>query len=151
MLGTDGFGRSDSRRALRSFFEVDRRYVARRRAARRSPPPARSTRGAVAEAIERYEIDPEAPMPTARMTATAEPVAVEVPDIGDFDDVPVIEILVAAGDTVAVEDPLVTLESDKATMDVPAPFAGDGRGGRGVDRRPGLAGRAAADARAGRR
>jgi pyruvate dehydrogenase E2 component (dihydrolipoyllysine-residue acetyltransferase) len=49
---------------------------------------------------------------------------VEVPDIGDFDDVPVIEILVSEGDTVAVEDPLVTLESDKATMDVPAPFAG---------------------------
>ncbi len=49
---------------------------------------------------------------------------VEVPDIGDFDDVPVIEILVAVGDSVAVEDPLVTLESDKATMDVPAPMAG---------------------------
>jgi pyruvate dehydrogenase E2 component (dihydrolipoamide acetyltransferase) len=49
---------------------------------------------------------------------------VEVPDIGDFDDVPVIEILVAPGDSVAAEDPLVTLESDKATMDVPAPFAG---------------------------
>jgi pyruvate dehydrogenase E2 component (dihydrolipoamide acetyltransferase) len=49
---------------------------------------------------------------------------VEVPDIGDFDDVPVIEVLVAIGDTVAAEDPLVTLESDKATMDVPAPFAG---------------------------
>jgi dihydrolipoamide dehydrogenase len=49
---------------------------------------------------------------------------VRVPDIGDFDDVPVIEVLVSVGDTVAVEDPLVTLESDKATMDVPAPFAG---------------------------
>ena len=49
---------------------------------------------------------------------------VEVPDIGDFGDVPVIEILVSVGDTVAAEDPLVTLESDKATMDVPAPFAG---------------------------
>jgi dihydrolipoyl dehydrogenase len=49
---------------------------------------------------------------------------VRVPDIGDFTDVPVIEIHVAAGDEVAVEDPLVTLESDKATMDVPAPFAG---------------------------
>ena len=49
---------------------------------------------------------------------------VEVPDIGDFDDVPVIEILVSVGDSVAVEDPLVTLESDKATMDVPAPLAG---------------------------
>jgi dihydrolipoamide dehydrogenase len=49
---------------------------------------------------------------------------VRVPDIGDFDDVPVIEILVSVGDEVAVEDPLVTLESDKATMDVPAPSAG---------------------------
>ncbi len=49
---------------------------------------------------------------------------VRVPDIGDFDDVPVIEILVAEGDTVAPEDPLVTLESDKATMDVPSPAAG---------------------------
>ncbi|MDX1595125.1 MAG: biotin/lipoyl-containing protein, partial [Gammaproteobacteria bacterium] len=49
---------------------------------------------------------------------------VKVPDIGDFSDVPVIEILVSVGDTIAAEDPLVTLESDKATMDVPAPFAG---------------------------
>ncbi len=47
-----------------------------------------------------------------------------VPDIGDFDDVPVIEVLVSVGDTVAAEDPLVTLESDKATMDVPSPVAG---------------------------
>jgi dihydrolipoamide dehydrogenase len=50
---------------------------------------------------------------------------VRVPDIGDFADVPVIEILVSVGDEVAVEDPLVTLESDKATMDVPAPIAGE--------------------------
>ena len=49
---------------------------------------------------------------------------VPVPDIGDFADVPVIEILVAPGDEVAADAPLVTLESDKATMDVPAPFAG---------------------------
>jgi pyruvate dehydrogenase E2 component (dihydrolipoamide acetyltransferase) len=49
---------------------------------------------------------------------------VEVPDIGDFTDVPIIEILVSAGDQVAADDPLLTLESDKATMDVPAPFAG---------------------------
>jgi len=49
---------------------------------------------------------------------------VEVPDIGDFSDVPVIEILVSVGDHVAAEDPLVTLESDKATMDVPAPVGG---------------------------
>ncbi len=51
-------------------------------------------------------------------------VEVAVPDIGDFNDVPVIEIHVAPGDEVSAEDPLVTLESDKATMDVPAPFAG---------------------------
>jgi pyruvate dehydrogenase E2 component (dihydrolipoamide acetyltransferase) len=51
-------------------------------------------------------------------------VTVEVPDIGDFEDVPIIEMLVSEGDTVAVDDPLLTLESDKATMDVPAPFAG---------------------------
>jgi dihydrolipoamide dehydrogenase len=49
---------------------------------------------------------------------------IRVPDIGDFTDVPVIEILVAVGDEVQAEDPLVTLESDKATMDVPAPAAG---------------------------
>ena len=50
---------------------------------------------------------------------------VAVPDIGDFDDVPVIEVHVAAGDVVAVDDPLVTLESDKATMDVPSTAAGE--------------------------
>jgi dihydrolipoamide dehydrogenase len=49
---------------------------------------------------------------------------VRVPDIGDFSDVPIIEIHVAAGDVIAVDDPIVTLESDKATMDVPAPLAG---------------------------
>jgi dihydrolipoamide dehydrogenase len=54
----------------------------------------------------------------------SEPREVRVPDIGDFSDVPIIEVLVGPGDTVAEEDPLVTLESDKATMDVPAPFAG---------------------------
>jgi pyruvate dehydrogenase E2 component (dihydrolipoamide acetyltransferase) len=49
---------------------------------------------------------------------------IKVPDIGDFKDVPVIEIHVKPGDTVNVEDPLVTLESDKATMDVPSSAAG---------------------------
>jgi dihydrolipoamide dehydrogenase len=54
----------------------------------------------------------------------SEPLEVRVPDIGDFSDVPVIEVLVKPGDEVAPEDPLVTLESDKATMDVPSPSAG---------------------------
>lgn len=49
---------------------------------------------------------------------------VKVPDIGDFKDVPVISVLVAVGDTVAKEDPLVELESDKATLEVPSPAAG---------------------------
>ncbi|MEO8305784.1 MAG: dihydrolipoyl dehydrogenase [Betaproteobacteria bacterium] len=49
---------------------------------------------------------------------------VKVPDIGDFKDIPVIEILVKPGDAVKAEDSLVTLESDKATMDVPSPAAG---------------------------
>jgi pyruvate dehydrogenase E2 component (dihydrolipoamide acetyltransferase) len=57
-------------------------------------------------------------------TTSSGAVAVEVPDIGDFSDVPIIEILVSPGDAVAVDDPLLTLESDKATMDVPAPFPG---------------------------
>ncbi|MGE5087496.1 MAG: dihydrolipoyl dehydrogenase [Candidatus Levyibacteriota bacterium] len=51
-------------------------------------------------------------------------IEVEVPDIGDFKDVPVIEVLVKPGDAVKAEDPLVTLESDKATMDIPSPAAG---------------------------
>ena len=47
-----------------------------------------------------------------------------VPDIGEFDAVEIIEVLVKSGDVVAVEDPLLTMESDKASMDVPSPFAG---------------------------
>ncbi|MDO9450002.1 MAG: FAD-dependent oxidoreductase, partial [Rugosibacter sp.] len=51
-------------------------------------------------------------------------VEVRVPDIGDFKDIPIIELLAKAGDTVQVEDALMTLESDKATLDVPSPVAG---------------------------
>lgn len=47
-----------------------------------------------------------------------------VPDIGNFDSVDVIDVLVKAGDTIAVDDSLLTVESDKASMDIPAPFAG---------------------------
>jgi pyruvate dehydrogenase E2 component (dihydrolipoyllysine-residue acetyltransferase) len=49
---------------------------------------------------------------------------VKVPDIGDFKDVPIIEVLVKPGDTVAAEESLVTIESDKATLEVPSPTAG---------------------------
>jgi dihydrolipoamide dehydrogenase len=51
-------------------------------------------------------------------------VEVTLPDIGDFDQVDIIEILVAVGDKVEAEDSLITLESDKATMDIPSPYAG---------------------------
>jgi len=61
------------------------------------------------------------PAPTSAPAGVAE---VRVPDIGDFKDVPVIEIMVKPGDVVKAEDSLVTLESDKATMDVPAPLSG---------------------------
>ena len=47
-----------------------------------------------------------------------------VPDIGDFKGVDIIEVLVSPGDTVAADDALITLESDKASMDVPSPLAG---------------------------
>ncbi len=61
------------------------------------------------------------PAPTSAPGGLAE---VRVPDIGDFKDVPVIEIFVKPGDTVKAEDPLVALESDKATMEVPSPLGG---------------------------
>jgi pyruvate dehydrogenase E2 component (dihydrolipoamide acetyltransferase) len=54
----------------------------------------------------------------------AEAIEIRVPNIGDFANIPVIEVLVKPGDAVAVEAPLVTLESEKATMDVPSPQAG---------------------------
>jgi pyruvate dehydrogenase E2 component (dihydrolipoamide acetyltransferase) len=57
-------------------------------------------------------------------TATAGATEVRVPDIGDFSAVPIIEVHVAPGDKVNAEDPLLTLESDKATLDVPAPTSG---------------------------
>ena len=52
------------------------------------------------------------------------PITVNLPDIGDFRDVDIIEVLIAPGDTIDIETPLITLETDKATMDVPSPVAG---------------------------
>src|SRR3990170_1116492 len=51
-------------------------------------------------------------------------IEIKIPDIGGFDDVPVIEVMVKPGDAVQAEDSLLTLEFDKATMDVPSPAAG---------------------------
>jgi pyruvate/2-oxoglutarate dehydrogenase complex dihydrolipoamide acyltransferase (E2) component len=49
---------------------------------------------------------------------------IRIPNIGDFRDLPIVAVLVKAGDTVALESPLVELESEKATMEVPSPAAG---------------------------
>ena len=64
------------------------------------------------------------PAKSGGSAAKAATIDITIPDIGDFKDVPVIEILVKAGDTVEAEQPIVTLESDKASMDVPSPAAG---------------------------
>ena len=67
---------------------------------------------------------PDAAPATLDEQAASSVIDITVPDIGDFDGIPVIEILIKVGDIVQAETPLVTLESDKATMDVPAPQAG---------------------------
>ncbi len=68
--------------------------------------------------------EPAEPPSYGSPSGVYEVLEVAVPDLGDFADVPVIEVHVAPGDAVAAEDPLITLESDKATMDIPAPVAG---------------------------
>ncbi|MDZ4398744.1 dihydrolipoyllysine-residue acetyltransferase [Hydrogenophaga sp.] len=67
---------------------------------------------------------PAAPAPAAAAPAASGPVQVFVPDIGDFKDVAVIEVLVKAGDKIAVEQSLITVESDKASMEIPSSHAG---------------------------
>jgi pyruvate dehydrogenase E2 component (dihydrolipoamide acetyltransferase) len=79
---------------------------------------------AAAPAAPAEAAKPSVSAPPSAVSAPAGVADVRVPDIGDFKDVPVIEIFVRVGDTVKAEDPLVSLESDKATMDVPAPLSG---------------------------
>lgn len=67
---------------------------------------------------------PAAPAPAAAPAGKGADIEVKVPDIGDYKGVPVIEVLVKVGDTVTAEQSVLTLESDKATMDVPTPAAG---------------------------
>jgi pyruvate dehydrogenase E2 component (dihydrolipoamide acetyltransferase) len=69
-------------------------------------------------------VKPAVSAPPAATSAPAGVAEVRVPDVGDFKDVPIIEIMVKPGDSIAPEQPLVTLESDKASMDVPSPLAG---------------------------
>ena len=61
---------------------------------------------------------------TEAAAATPTEIAVRLPDIGDFADIPVIEVLVGPGDSVDVDQSILTLESDKATMEIPCPAAG---------------------------
>jgi pyruvate dehydrogenase E2 component (dihydrolipoamide acetyltransferase) len=77
--------------------------------------------GAGAEQAEARPVVSAPPSPVSAPAGVAE---VRVPDIGDFKDIPVIEIFVKPGDSVKAEDPLIALESDKATMEVPAPLSG---------------------------
>ena len=80
---------------------------------------------AVAPAAAAAAAAPSAtPAAAAPVAAAATEVEVKVPDIGDFKDVPIIELLVKVGDAVKAEDSLMTLESDKATMDIPSPVSG---------------------------
>ena len=86
--------------------------------------------GALILLLEGAQAAAAAAAPAAPAAAAPAPAAgggtieVKVPDIGDFKDVPVVSVLVKDGDTIAKEDPLVELESDKATMEVPAPAGG---------------------------
>src|SRR5450631_1049775 len=80
--------------------------------------------GSAAAAAPAEAAKPSVSAPPSPVSAPAGLAEVRVPDIGDFKDVPVIEVFVKVGDTVKAEDPLVSLESDKATMDVPAPLGG---------------------------
>ncbi|KAG1682779.1 Pyruvate dehydrogenase E1 component [Nymphon striatum] len=102
VLGTDGFGRSDTRVELRKHFEVDRFQIAVA-ALKALADDGALPAGKVAEAIEKEIV---------------------VPDIGDFDSVEIIEILVAEGDVVEAEDSLITVESDKASMEIPSSETG---------------------------
>ncbi|MEI2773946.1 MAG: biotin/lipoyl-containing protein [Candidatus Competibacter sp.] len=65
---------------------------------------------------------------------------IHVPDIGDFKNVDVIEVTVAVGDIIDVDTPLIMLESDKATMEVPSPLARRGPGNQGQGGRQSLTG-----------
>ncbi|KAG1257355.1 hypothetical protein G6F65_015946 [Rhizopus arrhizus] len=111
VLGTDGFGRSDFRSKLREHFEVDRHFV-------------------VVAALR--ALADEGKVPVAKVAAAIKKdmsniVQIKVPDIGDFKEVEVIEVLVAVGDTIKAEQSLITVESDKASMEIPA----RGRAGSG--------------------
>ena len=79
---------------------------------------------APAQAVAPEKTKAAAKAPASSSATKAATIDITIPDIGDFNDIPVIEILVKVGDTVEAEQSIVTLESDKASMDVPSPAAG---------------------------
>ncbi|WP_420467432.1 dihydrolipoyllysine-residue acetyltransferase [Panacagrimonas sp.] len=97
-----------------------------------SQTPAPTARPAAAPTADLFSDDSAAkaadPAPSPRSPVPSARIAVTVPDIGDFKDVPVIELLVAEGDAVEKDQALLVLESEKSTMEVPAPQAGTVRG-----------------------
>src|SRR5690606_22823045 len=94
-------------------------------AAAAAPAPAPAPTAAPVGAAQAASPAPAAASPApAAAPAAGGVVEVKVPDIGDFDAVPVIELFVKVGDTIKVDDAIATLESDKATMDVPSSAAG---------------------------
>ena len=89
-----------------------------------APAPAAAAAAPVAAAPAPVAAAPVAAAPVAAAPAASSTVDLKIPDIGDFKDVAVIEMLVKVGDTVAVEQSLFTVESDKASMEIPSPSAG---------------------------
>ncbi|SEK98921.1 pyruvate dehydrogenase E2 component (dihydrolipoamide acetyltransferase) [Roseateles sp. YR242] len=89
-----------------------------------APTPAAAPAAAAPAAQASAPAPAPAPAPVAAPAASAGPVTIVIPDIGDFDEVAVIEVLVKVGDTVKVEQSLITVESDKASMEIPSSHAG---------------------------
>ena len=86
--------------------------------------PADSADAAPAASADTNAARPDSAVAASSAAASPQVVPIYVPDIGGAESVPIIEISVQAGDELALDDTLLTLESDKATMDVPAPYAG---------------------------
>ena len=123
VLGTDGFGRSDFRSKLREHFEVDRHFVVvAARAGRRRQAAARQ--GGRGHQEVRHQSEQSQPAIRLRVKRHEQHRADQVPDIGDFKEVEVIEVLVSVGDTIKAEQSLITVESDKASMEIPASQGG---------------------------
>jgi len=94
------------------------------RVSKGSPIAVIEAEGAAAASAVKSPAPAAAKAPPAAAAGATAPLEVRVPDLGDFKDVEVIEVLVKEGDAVALESPLVTLETEKATMDVPSSAAG---------------------------